>query len=110
MVNQQALPLDALFGALADPTRRAIVRRLAGGEASMSELAVPFAMTLPAISKHLGVLRRAGLVNDRKDGRVRHFGLRGEQLAEIDRWLADYRVFWEHQLDSLAAHLAQHEP
>jgi DNA-binding transcriptional ArsR family regulator len=109
LVNQQPAPLDALFGALADPTRRAIVRRLATGQASMSELAAPFDMSLPAISKHLGVLRRAGLVTDRKDGRVRHFGLRGDRLVEIDRWLTDYRVFWERQLDALAAHLSGDE-
>lgn len=92
MVHQE--PLDAVFAALADPTRRAIVGRLAQqGEASVSELSAPFDMTLTAVAKHLTVLERAGLVEQRKDGRVRRC-----RLAEAGR-------FWQGQLDSLAAHL-----
>lgn len=107
MVNQlSTMSLDALFGALSDPTRRAIVRQLAGGDASVSELAGPLDVSLPAISKHLVVLRRAGLIDDRKEGRIRWCRLRGGRLAEIDRWLSDYRAFWETRLDALAAYVA----
>ncbi len=109
MVNDSAASLDAIFGALADPTRRAIMRRLAAGEASVSELAAPFDVSLPAVSKHLTVLRRAGLVQDRKDGRVHRCTLRGDPLVVVDHWLSDYRVFWEPQFDGLAAHLAKVE-
>ncbi|GAC1670253.1 MAG: metalloregulator ArsR/SmtB family transcription factor [Candidatus Limnocylindrales bacterium] len=107
MVKQSAASLDVIFGALADPTRRAIVRRLAAGEASVSELAAPFTISLPAISKHLVVLRRAGLLNDRKEGRIRRCWLRADSLAEADRWLADYRAFWETRFEALATHLAR---
>ena len=106
MVNDSsALSLDYVFSALADPTRRAIISRLASGDASVSELAAPFAMTLPAITKHLDVLRRAGLLADHKEGRTRWCGLRADRLIEIDRWLSDYRVLWEHQLDALETYL-----
>jgi DNA-binding transcriptional ArsR family regulator len=96
--------LDATFAALADPTRRAILARLATGEASVAELAEPFAMSQPAISKHLMVLERAGLVSQGRDAQRRPRRLEGEPLAEALRWLEGYRRFWEkryRRLDTL---------
>jgi DNA-binding transcriptional ArsR family regulator len=96
--------LDATFAALADPTRRAILARLATGEASVAELAEPFAMSQPAISKHLKVLERAGLVSQGRDAQRRPRRLEGEPLAEALRWLEGYRRFWEkryRRLDTL---------
>lgn len=86
--------LDATFAALADPTRRAILARLTAGEASVTELAAPFAMSQPAISKHLKVLERAGLIARGRDAQRRPCRLRAERLAEATQWLADYRRFW----------------
>jgi DNA-binding transcriptional ArsR family regulator len=97
--------LDAVFHALADPTRRGIVMRLAEGEASVSELAEPFDVSLPAVTKHLAVLERAGLLEHHKHGRVRRCRLIAEPLRVADDWLGTYRVFWERRLDSLADHL-----
>jgi DNA-binding transcriptional ArsR family regulator len=94
-----------VFAALADPTRRAIVQRLTAGEASVSELSEPFAMTLTAVAKHLRVLADAGLVQHRKHGRVRTVRLASEPLRDAHAWLGEYARFWEGQLDSLAAHL-----
>jgi len=87
--------LDATFAALADPTRRAILARLASGEASVSELAEPFAMSQPAISKHLKVLERAGLISRGRDAQRRPRRLEAAPLAEASRWLEGYRRFWE---------------
>jgi DNA-binding transcriptional ArsR family regulator len=87
--------LDAIFAALADPTRRAILARLASGEASVNELAQPFAMTQPAISKHLKVLERAGLISRDRDAQRRPSRLEPARLAEASRWLEQYREFWE---------------
>jgi DNA-binding transcriptional ArsR family regulator len=109
MVNylaREAGGLDATFGALADPTRRAILARLALGEATVTELASPFNVSLPAISKHLRVLERAGLMARRKDGRIHHCRLAPGPLQNATEWLAFYRRFWDGQLDSLAAYLA----
>ena len=106
MVKREQRSLDAVFAALADPTRRAIVARLAGGETSVSELAAPFDMSLVAVSKHLRVLEHAGLLDQRKRGRVRYCRLSPEPLRSADDWLAEYRVFWQTRLDSLAAHFA----
>jgi DNA-binding transcriptional ArsR family regulator len=97
-------PLDMVFSALADPTRRAIVVRLAEGDASVSELAAPFDVTLPAVTKHLAVLERAGLLEHHKQGRVRHCRLVAAPMKVADDWLSTYRVFWERRLDSLAEH------
>ena len=105
MVQQLRDDLDAVFAALADPTRRAIVQRLAGGEASVSELSEPFAMTLTAVAKHLRVLSDAGLVEQRKEGRVRRCRLAAGPLRDAHAWLGEYGRFWEGQLDSLAAHV-----
>ncbi|MBX9604164.1 MAG: metalloregulator ArsR/SmtB family transcription factor [Bryobacteraceae bacterium] len=87
--------LDATFAALADPTRRAILARLASGDASVTELAGPFAISQPAISKHLKVLERAGLVTRDRDAQRRPARLRAQPLAEASRWLEDYRRFWQ---------------
>lgn len=97
--------LDRTFAALADPTRRAILRRLAQGDTTVSELAGPFAVSLPAISKHLRVLERAGLLQRCKDGRVRRCRLDAAPLRLADGWLEYYRHFWAGQLDALAEYL-----
>ena len=93
--------LDATFAALADPTRRAILARLAGGEASVTELATPFAMTQPAISKHLKVLERAGLISRGRDAQRRPRRLEAAPLAEANEWLERYRQLWEGQFQRL---------
>src|SRR5438445_6703149 len=88
-------PLDATFAALADPTRRAILARLVKGEASVMELAEPFAMSQPAISKHLKVLERAGLVSRRRDAQRRPVKLEAKPLAQATEYLGRYREFWD---------------
>ena len=97
--------LDAVFAALADPTRRAIAERLSEGSASMTELAEPFDVTLPAIVKHLAVLEHAGLVEHEKDGRVRYFTLVPEQLESVADWLQRYGSFWRERFDGLHSYL-----
>ncbi|WP_167506534.1 ArsR/SmtB family transcription factor [Corallococcus carmarthensis] len=97
--------LDATFAALADPTRRAILARLASGEASVSELAEPFAMSQPAISKHLKVLERAGLISRGRDAQRRPRRLEAAPLAEATGWLERYRQFWEENYQALDAML-----
>jgi len=87
--------LDATFAALSDPTRRAILGRLTSGEASVAELAEPFAMTQPAISKHLKVLERAGLISRGRDSQRRPSRLESKPLVEVAQWLERYRQFWE---------------
>jgi DNA-binding transcriptional ArsR family regulator len=93
--------LDATFAALADPTRRAILNRLASGEASVMDLARPFAMSQPAISKHLKVLERAGLISRGRDGQRRPCRIEAKPLAEADQWLENYRRIWEHNFQRL---------
>jgi DNA-binding transcriptional ArsR family regulator len=105
MVKYTARTLDKTFSALSDPTRRAILARLAEGDASVSELAAPFAMSLPAISKHLRVLEQAGLVERTKDGRVHRLRLVAQPLRDAATWIAHYQRFWEQQLDGLADYL-----
>jgi DNA-binding transcriptional ArsR family regulator len=102
--------LDSVFGALADPTRRAIVARLARGEITVGELARPFPMSLPAIGKHLVVLERARLVERRRDGRVRRVRLVPMAMGDAAAWLEPYRRLWEHHLDRLAEHLGESHP
>ena len=100
--------LDAVFGALADPTRRAILARLASGEASVTELVEPFSMSQPAISKHIKVLERAGLVTRGKDAQRRPVRIDARMLAEATGWLESYRKLWEtnfERLDSLLEEL-----
>jgi DNA-binding transcriptional ArsR family regulator len=99
--------LDVTFQALADPTRRAILARLALGEASVTELARPFAMSQPAISKHLKVLERAGLVSRGRDAQKRPRRLEAEPLAEASEWLEAYRRFWERRYRRLDALLGE---
>lgn len=101
--------LDATFQALADPTRRAIVAALARGQASVSELARPHRMSLPAVMKHLRVLRRAGLVTERKRGRTRRCRLSARPLQHAEAWLAQYRAFWETQLEALDRYLREEQ-
>lgn len=98
--------LSVTFAALADPTRRAILERLAHGTATVGELAEPFSMTLPAISKHLAVLERAGLVAKERDGVRRNCRISATPLASASAWLAAYRRFWQANLDSLDDYLA----
>lgn len=99
--------LNSTFAALADPTRRAILARLAAGEASVAELARPFAMSQPAISKHLKVLERAGLVSRGRDAQRRPRRLEGKALAEATRYLEHYRRFWEGNYQRLDALLEE---
>ena len=101
VTNSHDPSLDLLFGALADPTRRAILDRLAAGEVTVGELAEPFAMSRPAISKHLDVLERAGLVHRVPEGRVNRCRLDAEPLATASAWVERYRRFWEGQFDAL---------
>lgn len=105
MVNYYPATLDATFSALADPTRRAILAKLAQGESSVSTLAEPFDVSLPAISKHLRVLESAGLVARKKDGRVHRCRLIAEPMKEAAAWIEHYRCFWEAQLDALSQYL-----
>jgi DNA-binding transcriptional ArsR family regulator len=109
MVNYRASPLDRTFGALADPTRRKILARLSRGDARVTDLARPFAMSLPAISRHIAVLERAGLLRRRRQGRVHHLKLESAPIRHAARWIDDYRRFWEGSLDSLAAYLERGE-
>jgi DNA-binding transcriptional ArsR family regulator len=99
--------LDSAFSALADGTRRAIVERLAEGEACVTELAAPFRMSLPAVSKHLRVLEEAGLVRRRREGRSHYLSLAGAPMAAAAEWLEQHRRFWEGSLDRLARLLAE---
>ena len=102
MVNYEPAALDAVFGALADTTRRAIVARLAaGGELSVSALAEPFSVSMPAILKHLGVLDRVGLVHREKRGRTVYCRLEPHTLEDASRWLDETSRFWEASLDRL---------
>src|SRR5579859_7841855 len=105
MVNYLPEQLNTVFLALADPTRRAILARLAQGEASGTELAQPFAVSVPAISKHLRVLEHAELILHRKEGRTHLFRLAALPLKEAATWLELYRQFWEDQFDSLDTYL-----
>lgn len=97
--------LDAIFQALSHPTRRALIEQLAGGPASVTELAEPHDVSLAAISKHLAVLEDAGLIDVETDGRVRRSHLNAAPLSAAFGWLTRYRVFWEDRLDALADHL-----
>ena len=97
--------LDTTFAALSDPTRRAILARLANGEATVTELAQPFAISLPAISKHLKVLERAGLILRGRDAQRRPCRLRAAPLGDAAAWLGDYRRFWEESFDRLDEYL-----
>jgi DNA-binding transcriptional ArsR family regulator len=105
VTDRQDAALDRVFGALADPTRRAIVARLTTGEATVGELARPHAVSRPAISKHLDVLERAGLIVRLREGRVNWCVLNGDRLADAVAWMERYRLHWERQLDALTRFL-----
>jgi DNA-binding transcriptional ArsR family regulator len=99
--------LSTIFAALADPTRRAILARLSSGEASVTELAAPFDMSLPAVSKHLKVLERAGLIERGREAQWRPCRLRANPLREVDDWVEQYRRHWEESFDRLDEYLRQ---
>ena len=104
MVNNSIL-LNLIFGALADPTRRDILARLAKGSATVGELAEPHQMSLPAVSKHLKVLETAGLITRTRDGRIHHIGLDAKNLRTATEWMEYYRKFWDDKLDALQKYL-----
>jgi DNA-binding transcriptional ArsR family regulator len=110
MVNYDPSILDRTFSALSDPTRRAIIARLSAGESTVCALAEPFAMSLPAISRHLRVLESAGLVTRTREGRVHRIGLAPEPLRNAAEWIVDHRRFWEARLDALADYLEPTSP
>lgn len=109
MLNHFA-PLDLLYGALADPARRDMVERLSRGPATVSELARPFAMSLPAVMQHLQVLEASGLVRSEKVGRVRTCRIEPEALHQAEAWIAARRTGWERRLDRLGDYLADQPP
>jgi DNA-binding transcriptional ArsR family regulator len=106
-MQTQPDPLSTTFAALADPTRRAIVARLARGEATVTELAAPFDMSLPAISKHLKVLQRAGLVEQGRKAQWRPCRLHGEPLRDVADWIEEYRRFFDESFDRLDEYLRE---
>jgi DNA-binding transcriptional ArsR family regulator len=107
MVKYSETELDTTFAALSDVTRRGILARLVQGETSVSELAAPYKMSLPAVSKHLRVLEDAGMVKRHKDGRVHRCRLVAEPMKDAAEWIERYRQFWEHQFDALADYLEE---
>lgn len=108
MLNYQP-PLDQMFQALADPTRRAMIQRLSHGPASVSDLAAPLPMSLPAVVQHLAVLQSSGLVKTNKAGRVRTCTLDASALSQAEQWICQRRTDWERRLDRLGDYLAQTE-
>lgn len=102
--------IETTFGALADPTRRAVIQALSAGPASVSELARPFAMALPSFTQHLGVLENAGLIVSRRQGRSRICALNTQAMREAEDWLAAHRRQWEARFDRLEAHLENIKP
>jgi DNA-binding transcriptional ArsR family regulator len=104
-INQVADQLTLTFAALADPTRRAILTRLARGEATVNELAAPFPISLQAVSKHLKVLERAGLIARGRNAQLRPSRLQGEALRDVSEWVSEFRGFWEESFDRLDEHL-----
>ena len=102
--------LDDIFGALADPTRRAIVARLASGEATVLDLAAPFDISLPAISRHLKVLENAGLISRGRDAQKRPCRLEADALDEVNRWTQHTKLAWEQRFDELDACLKKQQP
>jgi DNA-binding transcriptional ArsR family regulator len=110
MLNYKAQPLDRAYQALGDATRRALVERLTSGPATVSELAAPLPMSLPAVMLHLKVLEESGLVKSEKQGRVRTCRVAPEMLSEAERWIAERRLMWERHLDRLGAFLGETKP
>jgi DNA-binding transcriptional ArsR family regulator len=109
MVNYSARSLNHTFGALADPTRRKILEQLSRGEARITEVAAPFSISLPAISRHIAVLERAGLLRRRRCGRDHHLKLNPAPMQQASQWIEEHRRFWTGSLDSLAAYLERGE-
>ena len=107
MLNQDDRALDQMFQALADPARRSMVDRLSRGPASVSELARPLAMSLPAVVQHLQVLEQSGLVTTRKEGRVRTCTLDTQAMSRAEQWINDRRIGWQKKLDRLGVFLAE---
>jgi DNA-binding transcriptional ArsR family regulator len=117
MVKYSPRSLDCTFAALADPTRRRILEHLARGDRCVTDLARPYSMSLPAVSKHLRVLEHAGLVRRHRNGRVHRLHLDAAPMKQASRWIEDYRQFWEQSLDRLEEYLKElqakekkHEP
>jgi DNA-binding transcriptional ArsR family regulator len=106
-MQTQSDQLSSTFAALADPTRRAILARLARGEATVSELAAPFDLSLPAISKHLKVLQRAGLIEQGRQAQWRPCRLKPEPLRDVSDWIGQYRRYWEESFDRLGEYLRE---
>lgn len=109
MVNY-AVDLNAIFSALADPTRREILTALRAGQQAVSDLAKRFSMSAPAVSKHLRVLENAGLLQRKKEGRVHWISIDAEPLAQASEWIERYRIFWEDNFDALERFLEETEP
>jgi DNA-binding transcriptional ArsR family regulator len=109
MVKYRASHLDVTFAALSDPIRRGMLERLARGEASAGDLAKPYNVSLPAISRHLRVLENAGLLARRKTGRVHRCRLNPSPMRDAAQWIARYQQFWEHQFDALAKFLEENQ-
>ncbi|MBV7297424.1 ArsR/SmtB family transcription factor [Enterovibrio paralichthyis] len=109
MVNKNDEQLDLIFSALSDKTRRAMVQQLTLGEKTVRELSAPFTMSKPAVSKHLKVLERAGLLTRSIQGREHMCSLNSKPLAELDKWLSFYESFWTQKLDSLSQFLEEEE-
>ena len=107
MVKQSQDHLDALYGALADPTRRAMVARLRGGPLSVSDLGEPFGITLAAVGKHVAALEHAGIVRTHKSGRVRSCALVPNGLSDAAAWIQEHERFWNARLDALETHLEE---
>jgi DNA-binding transcriptional ArsR family regulator len=107
MVKCHSRALDRTFAALADPTRRQILARLSRGERCVTDLARPYSMSLPAVSKHLRVLEKAGLIRRRRCGRVHSLQLEAAPMRQASRWIDEYRRFWEESLDRLDAYLKE---
>src|SRR5271170_4162007 len=107
MVKCSSRRLDDTFAALADPTRRHILEHLAGGDHCVTDLARPYSMSLPAVSKHLRVLENAGLVSRRRRGRVHSLKLEAKPMKEAQQWIEEYRKFWEESFDRLDEYLKQ---
>jgi DNA-binding transcriptional ArsR family regulator len=107
MVKCSTRLLDRTFGALADPTRRRILEHLARGDSCVTDIARPYSMSLPAVSKHLRVLEKAGLVRRRRDGRVHRLRLEASPMQEAQKWIEEYRQFWEESFDRLEEYLKE---
>jgi len=107
MVKFSSSSLNRTFAALADPTRRRLLEQLAGGEHCVTDLARPYAMSLPAVSKHLRVLEKAGLVRRRRHGRVHSLALEAAPMQAAEAWISEYRRFWEESFDRLDVYLKQ---